>query len=366
MPDSDRLVGTNGDLPLYSDHIGLWADELMAWVPDDIFDAHVHLGPPEVMGDISHERAQVALTTFTSLTWEQLQDFYRRLYRGKRVTGLIAFGFPLRAVDVEATNQHIIGLMKETSGLKGFVLAHPTDFESTLAMFDEALDRGVRFSGVKPYFDFLGKDVFETEMPEFIPETLLEFMNQERLILMLHTSGTGMGDRKNQDYLRSVMERFPRVRIILAHMGRYLEPGQFHSFCDSGLLEYPMLYLETSSASVTEVYSTVLSDPGMHDRLLFGSDLPFGLITGVEAWSDTHGAIFVTRDRYPWSDPVVQESSSLSPERLTYNTYHTIKALKDAIESMGFTGQQVEAIKERGFFRNASALFQSNVGGNGS
>jgi len=345
-------------LPI-SDPVGLWADELVAWVPDVIFDAHVHLGPPGVMGTISPQRRQLALSTFTSLTWEQLQDVYGQLYCDKRVAGLIAFGFPLREVDIQAANRYIIDLMRTEPAVNGFALAHPTDFEPTRAMFDEALKQGVRFSGVKPYFDFLGKDVFETAMPEFIPEPLLEFMNVERLILMLHTSGIGMGDATNQDYLRSVMERFPQVRIILAHMGRYLEPRQYHSFCDSGLLEYPMLYLEMSSASLPEVYHRVLSEPKMHSRLIFGSDLPYGLITGVEAWSETHGPIFVTRDRYPWSDSNLQRNAPLSPDRLTYNTYHTIKAMKDSLESMRFPPEQAEAIKQGVFFENASALFRS-------
>jgi hypothetical protein len=353
MGDDERAAA----FPPYADHVGLWADELMAWVPDVIFDAHVHLGPPEVMGKISPERLQLPLSTFCSLTWKQVQDAYRKLYRGKRVAGLIAFGFPLREVNIEEANRYIISLMKDEPKLKGFLLAHPNDLRPTRAVFDEALDQGVRFSGVKPYFDLLGKDVFETAMPEFIPEALLEFMNRERLILMLHTSGIGMGETRNQDYVHSVMERFPQIRIILAHMGRYLELGHFLGFCDSGLLDYPMLYLEMSSASLTEVYGRVLSEPKMHDRILFGSDLPFGLITGVEAWSERHGAIFVTRDRYPWSDPILQKRAPISPNRLTYNTYHTIKALKDALQSMPFPADQLEAIKEGVFFGNANALF---------
>ena len=73
---------TQADLPPYADHVGLWADELMAWVPDVIFDAHVHLGPPGVMGTISPERRQLALSTFTSLTWEELEGvLLKREYR---------------------------------------------------------------------------------------------------------------------------------------------------------------------------------------------------------------------------------------------------------------------------------------------
>jgi hypothetical protein len=144
-------------------------------------------------------------------------------------------------------------------------------------------------------------------------------------------------------------------------MGRYLQPWQFHAFCDSGLLDFPMLYLEMSSASLTEVYYRVLSDPRMHDRLLFGSDLPYGLITGVEAWSETHGAVFVTRDRYPWSDPTLEESCLSDRNQLTYNTYHVIKAFKDALESMRFSPELVETIKEKVFFRNACSLIKPTV-----
>lgn len=353
MPETAKSI----DVPSYADHVGLWNDELMAWVPDEIFDAHVHLSPPQVVGAISPERLKVALCTFSSLRWEELQEFYRRLYRGKHVAGVIAFPLPMREVDVEAANRYIIELMRATPAVKGFVLSYPTDFRRTRAMFEEALDRGVRFSGVKPYFDLLGKTAFECTMPEFIPEALLEFINRERLLLMLHTSGNGMGQTDNQEYLRSVMERFPRIRIILAHMGRYLKVEEFYRFCDCGLLEYPMLYLEMSSASREEVYSRVLGHAETHNRLLFGSDLPFGSITGVEAWSEKHGPIFVTRHRYPWSDPHLAKTAAVSPDRLTYNTYHTIKAFKDGLASMHFAAEQAETIKQGVFFRNATALF---------
>ena len=38
-------------LPPYQDHVRLWADELRAWVPEALFDAHVHIGPAQAVGD---------------------------------------------------------------------------------------------------------------------------------------------------------------------------------------------------------------------------------------------------------------------------------------------------------------------------
>jgi hypothetical protein len=215
----------------------------------------------------------------------------------------------------------------------------------------------VRFHGVKPYFDLLGKGVFECSMAEFIPEALLRFMDAHRLPLMLHTSGSGMGDPANQRYVRGVLERFPGVKIVLAHLGRYLEADQFFRFCDSGLLDYPGLYLEMSSASVPAVYARVLQQRQVHQRLLFGTDLPFGLITGMEAWSERAGAIFVTRDRYPWTDEATQQASPVRPDALTYNTYHVIDAFKTALAALRLPAAEEASLKQAVFCRNAESLF---------
>ena len=80
----------------YEDHIGYWEKELKDWVPKKIFDAHVHLGPVEAVGEISPERLKLPLTTFTNLRLEELTTWYEKLYHTKRVEGLIAFPFPLQ------------------------------------------------------------------------------------------------------------------------------------------------------------------------------------------------------------------------------------------------------------------------------
>ena len=111
----------SSDNPDYLDHLGLWKNELSDWMPDNLFDAHLHLGPAEAMGDISLERYHEPLTTFTSLTWEEAFEWYTHLYSGKTIEGLIAFPFPLKEVNIEAANQYIVDLMKRHSILNGFI-----------------------------------------------------------------------------------------------------------------------------------------------------------------------------------------------------------------------------------------------------
>jgi hypothetical protein len=335
----------------------MWERELGPWLPPAIFDAHVHLGPPGIVRPFSPERQKLALSTFASLTWEQYALWHARLFGGRQLAGLIAFPFPMVEVDLEAANGYMVQVMKAAPQVKGFLVSHPTDVRPTIGTFEAALAQGVRFAGVKPYFDLVGKSVFDCTMPEFIPEALWKWLDRQRLAMMLHTSGHGMGDAGNQAYLRRILEQYPRVRVILAHMGRYVRHTEFFAFADSGLLDYPNLYLETSSATVAEVYRRALAYPGVAGRLVFGSDLPFGLISGVEAWSDTHGAIFVTRDPYRWNDPGLAAASGVDPGQLTYNTYHTIRAVKQAISSLDLPGPQTEALKQKVFFDNAAALF---------
>jgi predicted TIM-barrel fold metal-dependent hydrolase len=124
-----------------------------------------------------------------------------------------------------------------------------------------------------------------------------------------------------------------------------------------GLLDYPALYLDMSSATVPAVYVRALEHRPLWRRLLFGTDLPFGLITGMEAWSRRAGAIFVTRDSYPWSDAGLQRASPVPVDRPTYNTYHVLDAFKTALDSLGLPPAEGVALKQAVFRTNAESLF---------
>ena len=348
-----RSVKLEGSSVIYSDHIGLWANELKAWMPKSVFDAHVHLGPEEIMSPISPARQKEPTTTFTSLRWETIQSLYANLYDGITVEGMIAFGIPLREVDVIAANDYIINLMKQEPSVKGFLLADPADTSGVISQFSKAADEGVRLCGVKPYYDLLGKSNDQCTMDEFISRQLLEFMDSEELIMMLHTSGIGMSDPENQKFIMSTTAAYPRIKIVLAHMGRYYESSQFMEFMESEVPACPNVFLEISSATAPEVYERVLSKKYLRKKLMFGSDLPFGLITGQEYFSAETGATFITVDEYPWSEPEVQGRFADERTRLTYNTYHTIKALKTAIDKLALSNNETEGLKRDIFLNNA-------------
>lgn len=340
----------------YQDHVGLWQDELAAWVPDEIFDAHVHLGPHDIMRPFSENRLREALTTFRGFTYDECRAFYDQLYSGKKILGQIAFGFPLREVDITKANDYLAQTAQRDPTVHPFILADPHDIDSTIQQWHDWADRGVIFPGVKPYFDLLGIDkpnsVFHCRDIDFTPLKLLEFMQQQKLALMLHTSSIGGGDPAVRDFVQMAATTFPDIRIILAHMSRYTEPAQFQELFSSPVVDLPNVFLEMSSASSKDVYAAVLSRRDLWDKLIFGSDVPFGLLTGVEHWSPTHGPVFITRDDYAWSDPAMQNEFAAQRQTLSYNTYHVIKALKDAMDDLALLPEEQADLKQRIFSRN--------------
>ena len=89
----------------------MWKNELQASVPNDIFHAHIHLGPPEAMVPITNpQRLKVVLSTFTSFTAEELFAFRENPYSRKQLKRTIAFLFPLRKADYQLANDYIAEL----------------------------------------------------------------------------------------------------------------------------------------------------------------------------------------------------------------------------------------------------------------
>jgi hypothetical protein len=237
-----------------TDHVRLWADELAGWLPEVIFDAHVHLGLPEALGPVAPERLRGALLTFTEQPWEEFAETWAGLFPGRRLEGVFALPFPQREIALDAANDYLIALMRREPRARGFLLSDPRDPAPAIAACERARAAGVRFTGVKPYADRLGKSNFDATMAEFLPDGLLEFMHDQGLIMLLHTSGLGVGCTDCQEFLRRMGRRWPGLRVVLAHMGRYVRSQQYLDFLATGVLEEcPSLFLEMSSASRPEV-----------------------------------------------------------------------------------------------------------------
>jgi hypothetical protein len=92
-----------------------------------------------------------------------------------------------------------------------------------------------------------------------------------------------------------LMERFPRLRVCVAHMGAF-DSDRFLALTE----RYPHLYLDTTMAMTTAATPYVGADPGTitsevllryQDRIMFGSDFPLIPYDYDEErrWADARG-----------------------------------------------------------------------------
>lgn len=348
----------------YEDHIGLWENELKGFMPDCFFDVHEHIGPECLVGTLDEERRLSALTTYTGHEWEELSELYKVMYSGKEAKYICGFGFVIHELDVRRANSYILEKAKENSRLLPLLLYTPRDPGALNDGYEEAKRLGVKVYGVKPYYDFADKpghfNANDVELEEFVTDDMLEFCNEHGMVLMLHTCDIGMGSPDLRAKIQRILDTYTDIKLILAHLGRFYVKEEFFSFLESDFLEKNKdkpFWFDVSSVTEQEVLNRAFAREDLYPRLLFGADHPFGLISGVEMHSETMGAIYLTREEYPWSDREVLEQFKEERKALTYNNYHCIKALKNAIEKNFNDEEKAKEVIENLFYKNACRVF---------
>jgi len=350
---------------IYFDCDGLWKRELADFVPDVFIDAHGHIGLKDAVGPLSYEKSISALATFTHMKWETLRRMHEEMFPGKRIIRTCCFGFVINEVDIRKANSYVIKKAFENREIMPLLLASPKDPEAIEAGMAEANKLGVKIYGLKPYYEFASDKAIVSplsiKLDDFVTEEMLEFCNKNEMILMLHTCSIGMGDNALADRIEQVLTQYPKMRLILAHMGRFYKKEQFYDFMDSDFIERNadrQFWFDISSVTDKDVFIRALQEKRLHKKLLYAQDMPFGSITGVEIYSKTHGGIFLTRDDYVWSDEEIQNEFSEERKTLTYNNYHCIRAFKEALETAVADHNERNRIKNDVFLNNAKTLFR--------
>jgi len=120
-------------------------------------------------------------------------------------------------------------------------------------------------------------------------DALYEAAERQGLILLVHT-GCDPGPwevaefsaNANPKHLATVAERYPGLRIVMAHMGSYsaLEPGIWFKEAVELLRRFDNVYADTSAIDERLVKAAL--DSGVpEDKILYGSDYP-----AVSGWCD--------------------------------------------------------------------------------
>ncbi len=312
----------------------IWDEELADFVPERVFDAHIHLLDQRHLRD-----APGAFRNWTDADLATLQAWAGRLYPGREVHFLV-LGTPSPGIDVAAHNHWAIRQVQRDPQSRMNRLVTPQ-------CRVEEIRRDVEqhhFVGLKPYrlFSVTG-DAAQCRIHEFLPHPQLELADELGLWVTMHLSRYhGCADEHNLDDLTEfTTRRYPRVRWILAHCARSFTYWPIRQAIDR-LRELPNIWYDVSAVTDVRPLITLFSreDRG---RIFYGSD-------GVDATYFRGQYVALGR---AWQSLATDGADLQFPHcdgRPILAIYEQLLSMKQAAEIAQLSRDDVEGI----FWRNAA------------
>lgn len=321
----------------------IWDEELEEFVPDRVFDAHIHMFHPEHL---------TASGTSTPNLWgladfKSLQQWAVRLYPG-RETHFLVLGTPVPGIDVTAHNRWCIDQVSQDAQSRMNRLVTPQCRVQDIER--DVRERG--FIGLKPYrlFSVTG-DIAQCRIHEFLPHEQLELANELGLWVTLHLSRYhGCADEFNLSDLREYTgSRYPNIKWILAHCARSFTYWPIRQAIDH-LRNMPNIWYDVSAVTDVRPLITLFSREDRR-RILYGSD-------GVDA-TYFHGQYaamgrawqYVDIDRFNLQFPHCDGRPILA-------IYEQLLSMKHAAEIAQWSPDDIQDL----FWRNAVAAFGVRFG----
>ena len=324
-----------------------YAEHLHPRLPERIFDVHVHLNLPEHVALVPEERwrSDWALESGHLLPVEDAYACARELFPDARYA-IAGMPWPIREADLAANNRYLAA--KRAQGLLAPFMAVRPEWDP------EAVERDLvegGFVGFKPYGDMVsGVKGASLSIFDFLPPRQLEILERHGRALLLHLPRQErIADPDNVRELREILRRYPRVPVIVAHLGR--------SFCPYYLREGLRLlgpdarglYFDTSAVINPETYELAFGELPV-ERILFGTDMPILLWHGRRTWTEREYRN-LCREPFSWN---LQRESPEVEATYTLFLYEQMKAILDACDRHRLRPEQKDGL----FWANARRVLK--------
>ena len=318
-----------------------FAKELEGFIPEQIFDAHAHLY------DLAHWGSPNPVEKVPAVV--SLEEFRRQmewLIPGRKLSGLF-FGVGLSEEWRNASNQFVAQELDKSESSRGSLIVSPNQDPELVR---QEVRRN-KFVGLKVYHTFSHrKDTWNAEVRDYLAEEHVCIAHEEGLAITLHlVKARAIADPANQDQIRYYCEKYPNIKLILAHAARGFNP--FHTIEGIHTLS-GLRNLWCDSSAVTEAggFEAIVEALG-HDRLMWGSDFPVSHLRGrCVAIGDSF--LWLYEDTLAWD--TVASYGKIQP---LFVGHESLRALKLAARRMRLSDSQIEDI----FYNNARRMLGVGV-----
>ena len=332
----------------------IYEEELKDFLPDKILDVHTHVWLDKFL---EKKPAQTGFIKRT-VTWpslvaldnsiEDLQETYRLMFPGKDVKALM---FTSRGA-WDRNNAYVAECSRKTGW--------PALYYSDPAESAESLEKHIReghFLGVKSYLNRTPMYLPEAEIRifDFFPKNHLEVLDRMGAIAMLHIPRHGrLKDPVNLAQILELKQEFPRVKLIIAHIGRAYTSYDVGNAFDT-LDQAPDLMYDFSANCCEYAITEVLRHAGPK-HVMFGTDMPILRMRTHRIEENNTYINLVPPGLYgdPSQDPHLREVTAEEAERVTFFAYEELLAFKRAAKTLNLSKEDIEDI----MYNNAANLIE--------
>ena len=328
----------------------IYDTELKDFLPERMLDVHSHvfnrhiLPPPD-----PNKKPTWASIVMKEGSIESLEETYKTMLPGKKVSALM-----FTAKGAWEQNNAYVSAAAKKNGWYALYYSHPDETGEDL----KNKIRGGGFLGIKSYLSFAPKYIPRKEVRvfDFFPKAQLETLNELGGIVMLHIPRDGrLRDPVNLEQILEIKREFPRVRLIVAHIGRaYTEEDVGNAFTDY-LDKAPDLMYDFSANCCDFAIREVIKHAGTK-HVMWGTDMPVQRMRTHRITENGTYINLVPPGLYGGSetDPHLREVSPEEAEKITFFLYEELLSFKRVFAELRLTRRDVEDI----LYNNAADLIE--------
>eukprot|EP00825_Cyclidium_porcatum_P028630 TRINITY_DN30832_c0_g1_i1.p2 TRINITY_DN30832_c0_g1~~TRINITY_DN30832_c0_g1_i1.p2 ORF type:complete len:282 (-),score=16.94 TRINITY_DN30832_c0_g1_i1:40-885(-) len=253
-----------------------WDEHLAGWLPARIFDAHTHVVEPEFRrrAPSQEKRRQYWVAEVNEpIGADAAARCYATVFPDRQFSCL-CFPSPDLNYDLAACNRRLQAECVRRGWYCLAVVCPDWSADQLAHLLDQP-----RVMGVKPYYTLISDDTttrdkhLEASIFEFLPHHQLEVLDERRAWVTLHVpKADRLGHPANIAEIRELRRRYPRVTLVIAHLGRcYTLPHAEEAFPQ--LADDEGLYFDSSAVMNPDVHRLALKTFGPR-RILYGTDNP--------------------------------------------------------------------------------------------
>lgn len=324
----------------------VYTEELSDFLPKNIVDSHTHVWQAE---DCSYDRVNNPRywpdRVAGECTIEDLKQTYIDLFPDKKVIPVI-FGTPSGIIDRE--NEYI-KVVKEREKYPALYLTH---YDMAPEFLEEQVING-GFQGLKPYLSNCKAGVVgaNADIFDFLPEKHLKVADKYGWKVVLHISKP---DRlKNPTNIKQLMEieqKYPKVKLIVAHIGRAYAPEDIGNAFDT-LKNTKNMMFDFCANTLPEATEKCIEAVGTK-RVIFGTDMPIAKMKMYRICENGNYINVVPRGLYGDLTNAAHMRES-DETNITNFTYEIIRGFKKTAEKLGLSKDDVADI----MCNNAAKLY---------